>query len=481
VDILLLVSVVLAVAAGLRRFGGRSVLVAVGLLNVVLVSVAAVGIQRGNHGAAGGESEVAHQQPLRFSRSQPNVLYVFLDRFMGSYLEAILEREPGMAQRLSGFTWYPRTLSTGQNSIAGVHPMLGGYDYTPLAMNARDRPLRDLSVEAFSVLPFNFSRNGYQVNVVSPRGLGFTMAGDCGYLKMPGVVCTHIPKSVSKSAALAEGFALQELARSDYTELLVLLGAMRTGPYSFKELLLRRGEWRRMMDHSAGTTFREWAELRAWPQLTDTQADESNMNLITNILPHEPYYLGQDCNPRPEPLAATEEELRAGGHDSLFSWQHEIAAHCTWGLVAEYLEFLKQQGVYDNTRIIIVSDHGIVGKVSDYSSRARAGGTESNEFVRTRSVLLVKPRDARGDLVVSEEFMPNAEAPRLACEEIGGCVNPYLANKPITAQGRDDPFPVSIVPWQFNLQNPRSFVIQQHYEVHAKDPFEAANWRRVDP
>ena len=79
--------------------------------------------------------------PLRFSPAHPNVLIIFLDRFMGSYVESILETDPELVDRLSGFTWYPRTVAAGQNSIAGVHPMLGGYDYTPVEMYARGRPL----------------------------------------------------------------------------------------------------------------------------------------------------------------------------------------------------------------------------------------------------------------------------------------------------------------------------------------------------
>jgi hypothetical protein len=395
---------------------------------------------------------------------------------MGSYVEDILRSDATLATRLSGFTWYPRTVSAGENSIAGVHGMLGGYDYTPDAMNARGKPLRDVSIEAFSILPYNFSHKGWRVNVVSPRGLGFTMAGDCSYLEMPGVTCTHIPKSLSKTAAEQLGFPLMDLAKSNYSNLLEMLGAMRGGPYVAKEVLLARGPWQDFLDHSAGTTFREWAELRGWPALSDTDAAGPNMNFVSNILPHEPYYMGSDCMPRREREFPSEEVLSSFGND--FAWVHAVTARCTLLAVADYLDFLKAQGVYDNTRILIVSDHGIVGPVADNSSRARAGGTQYPEFVRTRSLLLVKPRAATGPLAISEDFLPNAEAPRIACEEIGGCTNPYLNGKPIATLGRDDPFHVTIVPWQFNLQNLDSFVIREQYELRGRDPYDARGWQR---
>jgi hypothetical protein len=118
-----------------------------------------------------------------------------------------------------------------------------------------------------------------------------------------------------------------------------------------------------------------------------------------------------------------------------------------------------------------------VGPVEDRSSRARAGGTTSNEFVRTRSVLLVKRRNDTGRLRVSEAFTPNAEVPRIVCEDIGGCTNPYLNNRTIDAHGRDDPFFVATVPWQFNLQHPTAFTVEREMALTGKDPYNASGWR----
>lgn len=478
IDAAAVVLVALALRAALLRYGGRPFVIGLLLLDLALCGAAGMDIHRERHGGIGSvETAAAVNRPLRFSRDRPNVLFIFLDRFMGSYVEDILHADPLLALRLSGFTWYPRTVSAGENSIAGVHGMLGGYDYTPDAINSRRSNLRDISVEAFSILPYNFSRKGWHVNVVSPRGLGFTMAGDCTRLSMPGVTCSHIPKSISKAAAEKAGFPLQDLARSNYSDLLQMLGAMRSGPYAVKELLLARGSWQNFLDHSAGTTFREWAELQGWPALTEAGASESNMNFISNILPHEPYYMGRDCRPRNVRQGPARGEPNPYG--STFAWVHAVTARCTLQAVADYLDFLKTQAVYDNTRIIIVSDHGIVGPVEDTSTRAAAGDTMAPEYVRTRSVLLVKPREATGPLRIAEDFLPNAEAPRIACEEIGGCSNPYLNGKPIETLGRDDPFHVSIVPWQFNLQNPDSFVINERYVLTGRDPYEARNWKKL--
>lgn len=479
---LLDVAIVAAVAVGvctlLLRRGSRPFLIGILLIDISLGVAAAISARQGETGAAGGGSaaDLAAARPLRFSPDHDNVLFLFLDRFMGGYIEPTLASDPTLAQRLAGFTWYPRTVSAGENSIAGVHPMLGGYDYTPFAMNRRGTPLVEQSNEAFSILPYNFSRKGYQVNVVNPRGLGFTMAGDCRVLVMERVTCTHIPTSIMQERARAMSFPLSDLSKSNYADLLVLLASMRGSPYVVKHALFERGPWRPFLDHSAGTTFREWAELTSLHELSTTDAREPNFNFITNILAHEPYYMGEDCKPRRERLQLPGAEIRARGHSSLFSLQHAVAARCALLAVADYLDFLKRAGVYERTAIVIVSDHGIVGPVEDNTSRAQAGGTQSAKYVRTRSVLLFKPAGASGDLRVSEAFTPNAEAPRLVCEQIGGCVNPYLGNRPIEAQGRDDPFHVTIVPWQFSAQEANAFVVRSAYELRGKDPYDARGW-----
>ena len=463
-----------------HRFGGKPILTALLLLNLSLGLSSVIAASREGEDQSGGPTgEVAalDLKPLEFSAERENVLIVFLDRFMGGFTEGILDAEPDLATRLDGFTWYPRTVAAGDNSIAGVHPIFGGYDYTPRQMNARRRVLRDLSVEAFSILPYNFSKKGWSVQVVNPRGLGFTMAGDCSFLEMDGVDCTHVPPVVVNREAARQGFSMRSLSEANYSDLLVLLGLMRVAPYAAKAVLSANGPWRPFLDHSAGTTFREWAELKSLPSLTRTDSAQSNLNVFWSILPHEPYFMGEDCRPRNEEHIVPEDEVARRGYTSLFAFQHAVAARCSLRLVADYLDWLKAENVYDNTRIVVVSDHGIIGPVEDHSARAEAGGTTSNKFVASRSVLFVKERDAHGPLAVSETFKPNAEVPQIVCAEIGGCINPFLDDRRIETAGRDRPFYVVKVPWQFNAQHPDAFVIEEEAVVVDGDPYDIRQWR----
>jgi hypothetical protein len=481
-DALLAVLVSILIVKLLLRYGSGAFSAGLVIVNLSLLATSGLSVSRDTdeteEPSEPGSGSLA-EQPLAFAQAEPNVLIIFLDRFMGGYVEEILKRHPDLETRLSGFTWYPNTVAAGQNSIAGVHPIFGGYDYTPREMNARGKRLKDLSVEAYRLLPENFSKKGYQVNFVNPRGLGFTMAGDCRFLDMEGVNCTHIPAKVTQRVAKRFGMSMSTLAESNYADLLVLLGTMRATPYIVKGAVHEKGPWKPFMDHSAGTTLREWAELKALPEMSRTDARKPTLNIVWSILPHEPYFMGEDCMPRKTSLELTDEEVARRGDSSLFGFQHSVAARCSLLLVADYMDHLRAKGVYENTKIVVVSDHGIVGNAEDHSTRAVQGGTTENIFVVSRSVLLVKDEGASGKLKVSEEFMPNADVPRIVCQQIGGCVNPHLGNKSVDRHGREDPFHVTFVPWQFNKQNPNGFVITGELVLKSGNPYDAKNWKNV--
>ncbi len=453
------------------------------VLNVSLAATTAVTMwtetAEDGIGGAGGDRSV--DRPLQLSKTEPNVVIIVLDRFMGGFIEPILEKEHDLNERLVGFTWYPRTIAAGQNSIAGSPPIFGGYDYTPREANKRNSNLRDLVVEAFRILPHNFSRKGYKSNIVNPRGLGFTLAGECSFIDdIEGMNCSHVSASVGRRMAEELGMPIEILSRANYADLLVLLGSMRGAPYAIKDVLGKQGPWQPFMDHSAGTTLRQVAELKALPELTGTHSGHSNFNVFWSILPHEPYFIGDDCIPTSGVFKPSIAELRRRGATSLIEEQHEIASRCALLFVTDYLDWMKAEGVYDNTKIVIVSDHGIVKRpVVDRSSRAREGNTMQYEFVESRSLLLVKNRNATGALRISESFIPNAEVPQIVCEEIGGCVNPFLGNKPIETAGRDDPFYVDVVPLQFNKQVPDGYVILRRLKMAGKDPYRREGWSEV--
>ena len=483
-DIAILILLSALTLLAIYKFGAKQFLIGIGIVNLALVFFTVFlffrdreSVEMQQQDAAAHAKTPTANHVLRYSPDNQNTLILMMDRFMGGFVEPILAEAPELTTRLEGFIWYPKSIAAGKNSIAGVHPLLGGYDYTPQEMSRRNQPLVDTSTEAFSILPHNFSQKGYQTNFINPRGLGFTMKGNCDLLKDKTTICTAFPKTPVAHLAQKHGFSLQPLSKTNYTELLVTLSLMRAMPYGAKAPFQANGPWQTFWDNSAETTFAQWAELKSLPGVSFAASEKSQLNILFNLLPHEPYFIGEDCLPQKKIFIVGQDVLATKGFAHSFAYQHYVAAKCTLLLLADYFDWMKHSGVYDNTKIVIVSDHGISSNVEDHSSRAIAGGTVDSRFVKSRSVLLVKELGAKGPVSIDEPVAPNAEDPAMVCEDIGGCHNPYLNNKPIIAAGRDNPFFVTYVPWQFNKQQSDAFRILDVDVVLNKEPYDADSWR----
>lgn len=480
----MLVSFILGCASSwtLLSFDVRKIATSTLVVSISLVGISSAQLIGSSWKRFEPKAASADSKPYQFSKDHQNILLIYLDRFMGGFVEKIVEEEPTLLTRLDGFSWYPRTVSAGVNTIVGMPPVLGGYDYLPHILEKRNIRLVDATTEAFRILPINFTKNGYNVNFVNPRGLGWAIAGDCRLLNdISGVNCTHTPPSAIARWAkrLNMDVAHGSLKVDDYLYVLRRLGAMRSLPYFFKERIYDNGMWQPIIQENAGVTFREWAQLKALPELTQLNSEKPQFNVVWSILPHEPDYIGTDCQPKREPVHRTKAELEALGYSSLWHFNHYQAAKCSLSLVADYLDELKRLGVYDNTRIVIVSDHGIINDVVGQSSRAIAGQTTGTFGVATRSVLWVKEENRHGGMTTDETFMPGADVPRLLCKQIGGCINPFLSNKTIDRHGREDPFVVSVTSWQFSRQRKTRFDVLMRRELIGGDPFNKKAWRDI--
>jgi hypothetical protein len=92
--------------------------------------------------------------------------------------------------------------------------------------------------------------------------------------------------------------------------------------------------------------------------------------------------------------------------------------------LGEWFDYLRKNDCYDNTRIILVADHGWGVKHTDlYGDVGK--WFEAEEFL---PLLMVKDFNAHG-FHESDELMTNADVPNLAMQElIKNPVNPFTGN-----------------------------------------------------
>ena len=136
----------------------------------------------------------------------------------------------------------------------------------------------------------------------------------------------------------------------------------------------------------------------------------------------------------------------------------------------EWFDYLRANGVYDNTRIILVGDHGRDLGQFDITCNNR-------DMELFMPLLLVKDFNAKG-FTVNEDFMTNGDTPALATAGIiKDPVNPFTG-KPINSDGKSGPQTV-LHPndWDPSGGHLTGFPAGDLYTLYGKDPHIAENWK----
>jgi len=368
---------------------------------------------------------------ISLSKNDKNVIVFMLDRAMGEYVPFIFEEYPELKEQYAGFTYYSNTASFGGHTNFASPALFGGYEYTPIEMNKRDdEPLVEKHNEALKVMPVLFKRNGFNVTVCDPPYAGYSEIPDLSIYDEYPEIETYI----------TQGMFFDDDMRSDIISLrqrnFFCHSLFKIFPVFMQSELYDDGAYHQFDTINEGTP--QYNVLKNLTKITSADSDKGSFIMIDNDTTHsdtafpDPSYIGFD-DERVDGMIGT--SLSAGGKtlpfestDHVYSFQNNAGA---LKKIGEWLDYLKEQGVYDNTRIIIVSDHGFSMEqmkeliFGDSSSTNIFNQQNVNDLEFYYPLLLVKDFDSR-EFQVSDEFMTNADVPTIATKDvIDDPVNPF--------------------------------------------------------
>ena len=162
--------------------------------------------------------------------------------------------------------------------------------------------------------------------------------------------------------------------------------------------------------------------------------------------------------------------------EDYLSYAHYQCAMSACIILGQWFDYLRSNDLYDNTRIIIVSDHGYSFHQFDDLDLPDLGydGEQLNP------VLLVKDFDATG-FTVNYDFMTNADTPSLALQGIvESPVNPFTGN-PIDMSPKEQDQYIYVSGSGSVLENNGTQFVEEDrrwYTVH-DNIFDKDNWSLV--
>jgi YidC/Oxa1 family membrane protein insertase len=420
----------------------------------------------------------AHTISPVFSLSQGgrNVIICMEDGAINGFVKPIFEEHPRLKEQFDGFTLYSNTVSFAVHTLMGVPPIWGGYEYTPEEMNKRDSvPLVEKHNEAMLVLPRLFAGTGYAVTVTDPSWANYELIPDTRiYDKYENITAFNTRGRYTDLWNQRNNFGDSQIIGTKIKRNALWFSLLKIVPPVFRKTVYYDG-WYWGIDN-VGTSLTDfinsYAVLDFLPDLTTYDAKKPSALFFTNEATHEMAFLQY-----PDYVPAEKVTARGSGEFSeIQSYHINSAFYLQFG---KWLDELKKNDVYDNTRIIIVSDHGawVNAKLADTDIPIPG---ERREFYNP--VLLVKDFHSRGELKTDNAFMSNADVPVLALKDIiDDPVNPFTGRS-LKDNPKESELHITInhLPMP-DRHNKNTFKIQKNQWIAVHDNiFDAENWKLVE-
>lgn len=216
------------------------------------------------------------------------------------------------------------------------------------------------------------------------------------------------------------------------------------------------------------SSMRYYSMLLSTPSFINIKQNGNYYNSLYNIITHEPAFFSSDFLPHLELNEADDNDMIIYKDD--ISVRHFYANVAAINCMTNFINYLKENDIYDNTKIIIVSDHAI---------GVNTTSTNKNiNFINSYNALLMyKDFNARGEIKIETNFMTIADMPYLATKHIPNIKNPFN-NKLITNDYKNNGvYLINVNTWKAEGQFSNRYNFNEYYNVK-ENIFDINNWKK---
>ena len=441
---------------------------------------------------------------ITLSRSGKNVVVIMLDRAINGYIPYLFHEKPELREQFKGFTYFPNTLSYGIATNIGTPPLFGGYEYVPEEMDKRSsEKLVDKHDEALKVMPSVFYRNGFLVTACNPPYAGYQSPPDLSIFdEFPGM-----KKYVFEGSKEMTPRPIAEKAHDILKNKFFRYSLFRIAPVCLQHRLYDDGTYNCLAtfgvqikredqqglykaDGLSTKFLTQFLFLQKLPDFTKiiSTPGKNTFFMVDNDTTHEPALLQMpDYTPQEHVdnsayyslfkhgLTLNGRTLKMETTSQVCHYHVNMAAMLQLG---KWFDYLRSENLYDNTRIILVSDHG---RAMHQLDDMLPGEKIYDDIMAVNPLLMVK--DFNSDRTMTDRsFMTNGDVPTLAFKDlVEDPVNPYTGKAITDAAKHDKPQRVlADTPWRVQINNGNTFLPGVWLEV-TDNVFDMNQWKRLSP
>lgn len=354
-DIALWAGILVGFVIGYRRIRNIALPASVALITLQFIAGLHAGLTSEQRvwSASGLTDSGPPEGIFHYSRTN-NVVHLILDNFQTDIFEEIVEEE-GLEEAFDGFVLFRENASVAPYTTMAIPSIFSGQVY-----DGTEHPgaffQRGTEEGFYSVL----HEHGYKVNLSTLRSLANSRYDH--HYRIPAI----------------HGANASELIHSEATRLADIT-LFRHVPHLARNWIYNDNNWRlRPVMANPEILPKSFSHKRFFRDYTgrlDPVNDEPAYHFLHLWPPHPPYVTTAQGNYAGKVLPNTRENYKNEARDIL-------------RYVVEFLEALKARNIYDDTLIVLHSDHG---------------GAFEPEFTPSRMLAMnvIKPRNSRGPLQVS--------------------------------------------------------------------------------
>ncbi len=287
----------------------------------------------------------------------------------------------------------------------------------------------------------------------------------------------------------AKEFPVASLDTSKGKYFALAVALYNISPNVLKKAIYNKGKWLNTLDviNALGITFVKKSLTQFYNFFTadiDNTAKKPTFKIFYNLLSHYPWYLPENSIEFvDDPYPQTEGQLI---YKNNILPEHYFTERHIMRMLADYFAHLKEKNVYDNTKIIIVSDHceadsqmlaPLFPKTFNKDGLKWASKEhELSDLGRPHALLMVKDFNSRGPLRIRNSFMSIGDASQFAVSHLKHF--DAFARRDPHWRTQDDIRKHAIGAWHLRYHKKDKFVIKTLWEVKGS-MFNLQNWKKT--
>lgn len=394
---------------------------------------------------------------LGFSKDKTNIVVVMLDAFSGSHIDILFNEYPELKDQYRGFVWYRNMLASGDSTVSSLPSIICGEKCAPWSLNENeiDKSLAEkinrYYAETLNKFGPQFDIAIHERNWLEPNRLNDLVHDDMLAIRFMGD--SYLNRYLQKNDIT--------LGRGSSDSFLLAVSLFNSVPWSMKNLVYKDGRWIENLMPKSDTlvvrALREYAFIDGLADLSNTNATKATYKFFDNEITHHPWLMdAKTCTVSAKPKIY---KTRQDNADEL----HLANEMCALKALSRWINWMKSEGVFDNTMIILVSDHDgmdsdMIGKVFGSPYKGMVG--------KPNPLLLVKHLGRSGSKDVEINDMP------LSLTDVSKLIDNDLNIQPFT--GRTQPRRMSVT----GGKTMNKFVLEREWMVDS-DMTRRDHWKEL--